>query len=442
MFSINEEIDFSDDDLDSSILNLPANKSVKPSSSKQEHYSSIIKRPQKEIEKTSSSNCNASTTPKPTPKRFKFTKTEDKNSNKRNYETSSKQNIETQRNTSCIDLPDDFFDIDNDKDDDFFSQLDFPKNDKKKTTLDTDKNRNMSTTPIAKKSSHEKDCLKDRSINSNCGNSSRNTFARKICPTQNIQNNKTPSSNKSNTKQSPKQLACQKSESTPLSKNIFQLRSAGKDNETSKSAGGETPVRKFPGPAGNLPKLSNLNELDSLRSPPFNKSKKSIGVPITPKTPQHDMVPSYDQTLYSQLWTAMHEFVSSNFSMDSLLSFSEILDKSSKKGLENCKVPLLCGIVKSFSIVGNSGRLVLEDDTGEMNGAVHHDVLDEYQQGLGKGSGLILKDVSVFSPSIKKHYLNITPTNIVAMFERDLEEPLTQFTQVGNNSTIILDSDT
>ena len=149
MFSINEEIDFSDDDLDLSILNLPANKSVKPSSSKQEHYSSIIKRPQKEIEKTSSSNCNASTTPKPTPKRFKFTKTEDKNSNKRNYETSSKQNIETQRNTSCIDLPDDFFDIDNDKDDDFFSQLDFPKNDKKKTTLDTDKNRNMSTTPIA-----------------------------------------------------------------------------------------------------------------------------------------------------------------------------------------------------------------------------------------------------------------------------------------------------
>ena len=137
----------------------------------------------------------------------------------------------------------------------------------------------------------------------------------------------------------------------------------------------------------------------------------------------------------------MHEFVNSNFSMDSLLSFSEILDKSSKKGLENCKVPLLCGVVKSFSIVGNSGRLVLEDDTGEMNGAVHHDVLDEYQQGLGKGSGLILKDVSVFSPSIKKHYLNITPTNIAAMFERDLEEPLTQFTQVGNNSTIILDSD-
>ena len=439
MFSINEEIDFSDDDLDLSILNLPANKGVEPgivSSSKHKNDSSI-KRTQTET--NVSPKCNILTTPKPT-KRFKFTKTENKNSN---------IDTEAHKETNCIDLPDNFFDID-DEDDDLFSLLDFPKNDKNKSTVGTVTNRTMSTTtPIAKNlklSKYEKDCSIDSSVNTKCANDNilynRNTVARK-CPEQNTQNIMSTLSpdNISTVKQSSKQVICQKRASTPVSKNIFQLRSAGRDQESPK-AGGETPVRKFPGPAGNLPKLSNLNELDSLRSPPFSKSKKLARTPITPKTPQQDMAPSHDQTLYTQLWTAMHDYVNSNFSMDSLLSFSEIFDKSSKRELENCKVPLLCGVVKSFSIVGNSGRLVLEDDTGEMNGAVHHDVLDEYQQGLGKGSGLILKDVSVFSPSIKKHYLNITPANIAAMFERDLEEPLTQFTQVGNNSTIILDTGT
>ena len=438
MFSINEEIDFSDEDINLSILNVPNRlvKSTIETSPKHENKNSI-KRIQTERAKNVSQIFNVSTSPKPT-KRFRFTKTEQhKNktdSERENLETFPKHNSDQHHLGSCIDVPKDFFDFD-DQDDDLFSQLDLPK--QNTATENTARNRSVLTTPIginSKSSQNEENCLK-RSIKNNLCD--RKTVARKICPTSN--NVTTPIPDKETVTRSPKELSCQKIFTPNLKKNVFQLKSARKDQKSPKTRG-ETPIRKFPGPAGNLPKLDNFEDLDNLRSPPFNKSKKSVTTPITPKTPLQELFQSNDQSLYIQLWTAMREFVDNKFSMQSLLSVGETLEKSSKRELENCKVPLLCGVVKSFSIVGNSGRLVLEDDTGEMNGAVHHDVLDEYQQGLGKGSGLILKDVSVFSPSVKRHYLNITPTNIAALFERDLEEPLTQFTQVENNSTIILDS--
>ena len=55
----------------------------------------------------------------------------------------------------------------------------------------------------------------------------------------------------------------------------------------------------------------------------------------------------------------------------------------------------------------------MKDTSGEINGTVHNNVLEEYEADLRPGTGIILKDVSVFSPNIRKHYVNITPANIV-----------------------------
>ena len=75
----------------------------------------------------------------------------------------------------------------------------------------------------------------------------------------------------------------------------------------------------------------------------------------------------------------------------------------------------------------------MKDTSGEINGTVHNNVLEEYEADLRPGTGIILKDVSVFSPNIRKHYVNITPANIVQVFPADVVEILA--TQTQNVST-------
>ena len=437
MFSINEDIDFTDEDINLSILNLPK-KSVEPAAKSLPNPATQTDVKQQQAKnKHNYREEKKGVTSNPT-KRFKFTKT-----NQEAKTTSKKLDPTPDKNSkfhNSIDIPDDLFDFD-DEDDDLFSQLDLLKNNVSVNKNESGKKINKeTTTPNINSKTPRHDGNQQNQCN-DITSKSKQSISRKIYPTATT-TALTPLPVKTPSAKCSEKLPCPKI-STPnvskISNNVFHLRSVRKSKQ-SPGIRGETPSRKFPGPAGNLPKINNLKELDSLRSPPSSKSNKSAESPITPKTPLQETVNNCeDQSVNLQLWTAMHEFVEQKFAIESLLTLSEVLEKSRKRELENCKVPLLCGIVKSFTIVGSSGRLVLEDETSEINGAVHHDVLDQYQQGLGKGTGLILKDVSVFSPSVKKHYLNITPANIAALFERDLEEPLTQFTQTVNNSTILLD---
>ncbi|EMP33740.1 Putative protein C17orf53 [Chelonia mydas] len=53
---------------------------------------------------------------------------------------------------------------------------------------------------------------------------------------------------------------------------------------------------------------------------------------------------------------------------------------------------------------------------GEMQGTVHRLLLEERQSDLKAGSVLLLKQVGVFSPSHRNHYLNVTPNNLVKIY--------------------------
>lgn len=60
---------------------------------------------------------------------------------------------------------------------------------------------------------------------------------------------------------------------------------------------------------------------------------------------------------------------------------------------------------------------------GVIKGSIHPGVLDEVQADwLLEGTVLVLKQVSVFSPSPRRHYLNITARNLVTLFLPDASE--------------------
>ena len=89
----------------------------------------------------------------------------------------------------------------------------------------------------------------------------------------------------------------------------------------------------------------------------------------------------------------------------------------------------MMGLIKTFSLNGSNGQVVLKDPSGEIHGTVHRKALEQYGDDMAPGAGLVLKDVSVFSPSSKRHYMNITPSNIVQMHPAEKLDLLTQASQ-------------
>lgn len=53
---------------------------------------------------------------------------------------------------------------------------------------------------------------------------------------------------------------------------------------------------------------------------------------------------------------------------------------------------------------------------GEVCGTVHCEVLEEVGASLGPGAVVLLRQVSVVSPKPRRHHLNITASNLVALY--------------------------
>ncbi|XP_070566043.1 homologous recombination OB-fold protein-like [Ptychodera flava] len=102
---------------------------------------------------------------------------------------------------------------------------------------------------------------------------------------------------------------------------------------------------------------------------------------------------------------------------NSILSQSNIaivMRKASLKQLAKGKVPHLCVLIKSVNFCDASA--VFRDPSGEMQGTVHRKLLEEYQSDMKPGTALVLRQVSVLSPSLRNHYLNITPSNLIQVY--------------------------
>ncbi|EDO37571.1 predicted protein [Nematostella vectensis] len=171
--------------------------------------------------------------------------------------------------------------------------------------------------------------------------------------------------------------------------------------------------RKFPGPAGLLPKLTpgqNIAESNVPNvSPISRRTSPTIQTPVLQSS-------SEDEDFNRDPWLSMYKEFIENAPSVMRYTVGKVLKEAAAQNLKHGKVPCLCVLMKTFSPIGADASILLKDPTGEIHGTLHRKVLEEYQTELGTGAGLILKQVSVFSPSPRKHYLNITPGNILQIF--------------------------
>lgn len=179
----------------------------------------------------------------------------------------------------------------------------------------------------------------------------------------------------------------------------------------------KTPIsRKFPGPAGLLPKLSPGQNLDdSSFASPLPTTKK----PSTVQSKVSQSSTSEDDDFNRDPWTFMYQEFLKNVPLTMRYTIIRAHSEAIQQTLDHGKVPCLCALVKAFSLKEADASVLLKDPTGEIHGTLHRKVLEDYQTDLAPGAGLILKHVSLFSPAPRKHYLNITPGNILQIYPAD-----------------------
>ncbi|XP_039215043.1 homologous recombination OB-fold protein isoform X1 [Crotalus tigris] len=188
-----------------------------------------------------------------------------------------------------------------------------------------------------------------------------------------------------------------------------------------------TKTRRFPGPAGILPQQVREHSGDT----PSGKNLDEILI-ATPQMPTHGAVaklrteemPISQQTIEEEFergpWVAMKNELDLDEGDPScflqMYSISMILRKAALKQLPKNKVPNMAVMIKSLMRTNVDAGAEFRDPTGEMQGTIHRLLLEEKESEFKTGSVLLLKQVSVFSPSHRNHYLNVTPSNLVKIY--------------------------
>ncbi|CAB1440423.1 unnamed protein product [Pleuronectes platessa] len=226
-----------------------------------------------------------------------------------------------------------------------------------------------------------------------------------------------PSSSTNSTMLSPHPLR------TPLLTNrLVQLVSASNrlPSKRPHSEPHRTRTRRFPGPAGFLPEQTQGQSLDDV-------------VVSVPHTPAHGAVArSPNQVSSSQTeedefsggaWAAMKAEMGLDERNPSCFlqtySVVMVLRKAALKQLAKNKVPNMAVLLKSIVHTNTDAKAVFKDPTGEIQGTVHRRLLEERAEELKVGAVLLLKQVGVFSPSHRNHYLNVTQNNLLRIYTSD-----------------------
>ncbi|XP_061444867.1 homologous recombination OB-fold protein isoform X3 [Rhineura floridana] len=178
-------------------------------------------------------------------------------------------------------------------------------------------------------------------------------------------------------------------------------------------------ARRFPGPAGILPQQ------------PDGKNLEEILI-TTPQTPTHgalaklqmEEIPTSQQPIEDEFgrgpWVAMKTELGLDERNPSCFlrtySIVMVLRKAALKQLPKNKVPKMAVMIKSLMRTNVDAGAVFKDPTGEMQGTIHRLLLEEKESEFKAGSVLLLKQVGVFSPSHRNHYLNVTPSNLVKIY--------------------------
>ncbi|XP_041583139.1 homologous recombination OB-fold protein [Vulpes lagopus] len=183
-----------------------------------------------------------------------------------------------------------------------------------------------------------------------------------------------------------------------------------------------TKTRRFPGPAGILPHQHSGKNLEEI-------------MVSAPQTPTHGALAKFRTEIVTTSQPSVEEDFGRGpwLAMKSALGLDErdptcflcaysivmVLRKAALKQLPRNKVPSMAVMIKSLSRSTVDASVVFKDPTGEMQGTVHRLLLETRQSELKPGSVLLLKQVGVFSPSLRNHYLNVTPNNLAHVYSPD-----------------------
>ncbi|XP_009980541.1 PREDICTED: uncharacterized protein C17orf53 homolog, partial [Tauraco erythrolophus] len=188
-------------------------------------------------------------------------------------------------------------------------------------------------------------------------------------------------------------------------------------------------TRRFPGPAGILPQQHAGKLLEEiLVSAPHTPAHGAVAKPRTEGLPSSS--PPTEEDFGKGPWLAMKMELGLDERDPSCFlrtySVVMVLRKAALKQLPKNKVPSMAVMIKTLTRTNVDAGAVFKDLTGEMQGTVHRLLLEERQGELRPGSVLLLKQVGVFSPSHRNHYLNVTPNNLLKIFPPDPEGSFSQ----------------
>ncbi|XP_060882661.1 homologous recombination OB-fold protein [Labrus mixtus] len=179
-------------------------------------------------------------------------------------------------------------------------------------------------------------------------------------------------------------------------------------------------TRRFPGPAGLLPQQPQGQSMDEI----------VVSVPVTPAHGAAARLPSQGSSSQTEeddfsggAWASMKAETGLDERNPScfLHSYSVVmvLRKAVLKQLARNKVPNMAVLLKSIIHTHADAKAVFKDPTGEIQGTVHRRLLEDRVEELKVGAVLLLKQVGVFSPSHRNHYLNVTPNNLLRIYAPD-----------------------
>lgn len=182
--------------------------------------------------------------------------------------------------------------------------------------------------------------------------------------------------------------------------------------------------RKFPGPAGVLPKLAPGQSIDQIKLPspsplpPYFTPRRRVMVPVTNTldTSLEDDTLDFTRGPWVAMTTELELDSAQSHDDLSQYNIAAMLKKANKRRLKKGKIPYLKVLLKTITHSGISATAVVKDPTGEMLGTFHCQVIKDHKDDLVPGCGLILRQVSVLTPSPRRHYLNITLDNIVRLY--------------------------
>ncbi|XP_017595977.1 PREDICTED: uncharacterized protein C17orf53 homolog [Corvus brachyrhynchos] len=182
--------------------------------------------------------------------------------------------------------------------------------------------------------------------------------------------------------------------------------------------------RRFPGPAGILPQQHSGKLLEEiLVSAPQTPAHGAVAKPRAQALPSSPL--PREEDFGKGPWLAMKTELGLDERDPSCFlhtySVVMVLRKAALKQLPKNKVPSMAVMIKTLTRSSAGAGAVFRDPTGEMQGTVHRLLLEQRQSELRAGSVLLLRQVGVFSPSHRNHYLNVTPNNLLRIFPPEPE---------------------